>query len=107
MGLLITAQISWIRAEFGGRTHPPVIGLRPTIRFQRDVGKWLSLAWDVEIAELDIDLQTMCGTAALAFSGGASPDMQNIKEGELIELLDAYRVIGVGKIIHISNSYAS
>ncbi len=101
MSPIITAAITWIRTEYGGRVHPPVIGLRPTIRFQRDVSAWLLGTWSVQIVSLDFDLQTWTGTAQLVFSPGATPDRTYMKKGELIELLDAYRVIGVGMILAV------
>jgi len=102
MKISLVADIEWMKNEHGGRRELPINGQRATIRWQRYIQDWLSTAWDVEILELDIEANTRCGTARLKFSEDASPDSKYLKQGELIELLDAYRVIGVGKIISIA-----
>ena len=102
MSTNILVAVTWIKAEFGGRSSQPSVGLRPIIRFQRYINEWLSNAWDVEIRELDIDKNTWLGTAKLQLSRNAPANLEGLREGELIELLDAYRVIGVGKITKIA-----
>ncbi len=97
----ITVAVTWIKAEFGGRSHLPFIGMRPIIRFQRYIDEWLSIASDVEIKELEIDETTWSGITKLQFSSRIPDNLNGLKEGELIELLDAYRVIAVGKIIEV------
>lgn len=101
MGITVLSVLNWIKAEFGGRNFPPTVGLRPMIRFQRDIQGWLVTAWDVEVIELAIDPTTWCGSATLQFFKGASPDMQYVKQGEPIELLDGTCVIAVGRIIRV------
>lgn len=98
---IIIVRVIWIKAEFGGRSHPPFVGMRPIIRFQRYVDEWLSGVWDVEIKELEIDEKTWSGVATLRLSTRAPNNLKGLKEGELIELLDAYRVIAVGKITEV------
>jgi len=102
MSLILTSTIIWIPSECGGRSHPPVLGLRPTIRFQRNVEAWSKVAWDVEIIRIGASQVAGIGNVDLRFSKGASPDIKVVKPGELIELLDAYRVIGVGKILNVT-----
>jgi hypothetical protein len=101
VSLSIHAAVIWISSEFGGRPTLPVVGLRQSIRFQRNVAESLDIIWDVEISSLDVDKETWKGSAKLTFSPGASPNMDLVKEGEAIELLDGYYVIGVGKILRI------
>lgn len=98
----ITVAVTWIKAEFGGRLHPPFIGMRTIIRFQRYINEWLSGAWDVEVKEFEIDEATWSGITKLQFSSHTPDNLNGIKESELIELLDAYRVIAVGKIIEVN-----
>lgn len=98
----IAISVVWIKAEFGGRSSAPIKGLRPIIRFQRYIEDWLSLAKDVEVIELEIDQISWAGTAKLQFTVKPQDNMRGLKIGELIELLDAYRVIAVGKIIEIN-----
>jgi hypothetical protein len=78
--------------------------LRPTIRFQRYIEASLKVAWDVQITRLDPPGKDGVGVAELRFSKHASPDMNFIRPGELIELLEAYHVIGVGKILNVTPS---
>lgn len=106
MSLTITAQVQWLRPEVGGREHDPFVGLRPTIRFQRAVGDWLDGGRDTEIISLDFDPSTRFSTISLRF---ANPEFENeaktrkhLVENELVELLDSYRVIGVGRITSIN-----
>lgn len=94
----LSVDLCWIPAEFGGHTHPPVQGLRPTIRFQRNVAAWITLAWDVQMIRWEPTDSTWRGLAELAFSKDANPDREYLQPGELIELLSAYRVIAVGKV---------
>ena len=103
MSLIVTSLITWIPAECGGRTSPPNLGLRPTIRFQRNTETWLKIAWDVQITHLDISQKNGTVVVKLRFSEKASPDMTYVQSGELIELLEAYRVIGVGKILTVED----
>jgi hypothetical protein len=98
MGLLIGASLRWIEPEYGGHMKPPVVGLRPTIRFQRDVASWLTVAWDVQLVSWEAHDSFWSGKAKLAFSSDAKPDKKYLEPGEPIELLDAFRVVAVGTI---------
>lgn len=101
MSMILSALVAWIPSDCGGRPSPPVVGLRPTIRFQRDASAWGKTAWDVTILRCGPGVGT--ANVDLAFSEDAGPDMTYVKPGELIELLDAFRVIGVGKILTIQD----
>jgi hypothetical protein len=101
MKLILVASVVWIKSDFGGRSNKPVVGLRPTIRFQRYVADWISTAWDVEIIDIDIDQNTWSGKVKMRFTRNLSPKQEWLNNDELIELLDGYRVIAVGKIIEI------
>lgn len=103
MELIIVAAIVWIKSEYGGRSMEPVIGLRPTIRFQRYINDWMKTAWDIEVIDIDINSETWSGSTKMKFTRNDSPKKEWLKVGELIELLDAYRVIAVGKIVAIEN----
>lgn len=107
MAITLKTTLVWIPVECGGRSTPPNIGLRPTIRFQRNAEKWTKIAWDVQIAALELISQSGVWTVELRFSEDASLDMECIKTGELIELLDAYRVIGVGKVTGVETGSPS
>lgn len=96
--MLFTAKIIWISPVHGGRKSPPFIGYRPTIRFQRHVEDWLKGASDVEIMSFaNSDDTSDKSEVGLKFINYSACD-KFVIEGELIELLEGYRVIGVGKI---------
>ncbi|MDE0451534.1 MAG: hypothetical protein OXI90_07185 [Gammaproteobacteria bacterium] len=97
-----TAFVTWIRKECGGRTHAPVEGLRPMIRFQRHIAESLETGRDIQICGLRFDQKTWTGEVELARPRGSEPLKEFIKEGELIELMDGFRVIAVGKIIEVA-----
>ncbi len=97
--LILEATIVWIKSEYGGRIKAPFVGLRPVIRFQRYIEEWLQTAWDVEIVDLDIDNVTWSGKVKMKLLKRNVKNKQWVKEEELFELLDSYRVIAVGKII--------
>ena len=101
MSLILYATIAWIPVECGGTAGLPIEGLRPIIRFQRNLDEWSNVAWDVQITRIDAGTLGRTGNVELTFSKDAFPDMNYVKPGELIELLDAYRVIGVGKILDV------
>ena len=96
MGMRLLIAVEWIRADCGGRRLPPTVGLRPTVRWQRHVAEWLSGAWDAEIVEIAPLSTERVGEAVLRFSDGAEISPEWTRAGELIELLDGPRVIGVG-----------
>jgi hypothetical protein len=83
------------------------LGLRPTIRFQRHLEAWIKSAWDVKITRLEDLNEDGVGIVELCFPDSSSPDVTFIKSGELIELLDAYRVIGVGQILNVTSELSS
>jgi len=99
MASILDVAMTWIRSEYGGRASLPTIGLRSLFRFQRNVGKAEEISWDVQVLSIQTDDSCWRGTAQLAFSEGATPNLELMKEGELIELREAYNVIGVGRII--------
>ncbi|MCX6840581.1 MAG: hypothetical protein NTX35_22600 [Verrucomicrobia bacterium] len=94
-----TANLQWIKEQFGGRTHMPVAGLRPMIRIQRQVRSWLDEAVDVSVLSLGCDPETWSGEATIKVSPNSTRIFEQPQAGELIELLDGYRVIAVGKVI--------
>ncbi len=95
----IFARLQWISSECGGRTFPPFEGMRPMIRWQRHIDEYLKGAWDVTVLKFDMDEKNRIGTAELIFIKEAVIPPEWLQEGELLELLDGFRVIAVGKII--------
>ena len=105
MTMEMRAQVQWIRSEFGGRKKAPLAGLRPTIRFQRGVPDWLSGGRDVEVTDLHLEGDSWCGSLEFRLANAKFESEEKtakyLVEGELFELLDGYRVIGVGKIVEV------
>src|SRR5687768_12168385 len=99
--MTLRVTLCWIPAEFGGHLNPPMLGLRPTIRFQRNVAGWLTLAWDVQLTAWEASTSPLTGVGVLTFSGDATPEAVYLQPDDLIELLDGYRVIAVGRILAV------
>jgi hypothetical protein len=95
-GKSLAVRINWVTEEFGGRKHAAFNGMRPNVRWQRHVDEWLNGSWDAEIVGLDEGCQTT--DAVLQFSDEAEVPADLEIPGELFELLDGYRVIGVGRV---------
>lgn len=102
--MVFTAKVQWIKSDYGGRQHLPSISLKPCIRFQKYIGEWMQSAWDVEIIDLEIDEHSWESTSKFKLPINAPSEMKGLETGEVIELLDAYRVIGVGKILIVSKN---
>jgi hypothetical protein len=98
------ASVAWIRPEFGGRQTLPMAGLRPAIRFQKEIKDWFIEALDVQIVDLAIDEKTWFSHVTISMRAGVSPTHQHITDGALFELMDAYRVIAVGRIENVVQS---
>ncbi len=81
--------------------------MRPTIRWQRDVGGWLVGACDAHVVELIFDPSTGEGTATVQLR---TPEMiqkipgGKVQPGERFELVDGTRVIAVGQVVKSSPS---
>jgi len=72
--------------------------MRLTVRWQRHLDEHLQGARDVDCRLLDFDPDTLRGRAICAYSTEPpiSPDW--LQDGQLIELLNGFRVLAVGKI---------
>jgi hypothetical protein len=80
-----------------------MVGLRPTVRWQRYVKDWLAQAHDAEIVELVPSPDGKTGSVTVRFSGRTALDEKYLRIGEGVELLDAFKVIAVGKISAVSD----
>lgn len=69
--------------------------MRPNVRWQRHVRYWLDGSWDAEITALKG--AGNISEVVLKFSIDAEIPDERFEPGEIIELLDGPRVIGVGK----------
>jgi hypothetical protein len=103
MPIEMKATLHWIREEFGGRTHQPFVGYRPTIRLQRDVSTWLSEIRDVRVVEIALEAAAWQGFASLIFAAPRPSDAEIVNAGDRIELLEGDRVVAVGVITFIED----
>ena len=95
MNQLIKTHIQWIGKEFGGRKKRPTEGAKHNIRWQRYIQESFKDLLDVQIIEINSENNVV----TLQFSKNIIVPSKYITSGQLIELLDAYNVVGIGKII--------
>lgn len=95
----LVLDFMWIPAELGGHSAEPYSGMRLSIRWQRFLDAYLQCARDVECRVLAYDSSTSRGQAACFLSSGAPVAAEWLEEGQLIELLNGFRVLAVGKVI--------
>lgn len=94
----ITVDFVWIPESLGGHGAEPYEGMRTTIRWQRFIEEYLHNAQDTEWLEIDYRKDTRQGKAICNIS---APELtpQNIEPtGELVEFLNGYRVVAVGRV---------
>jgi hypothetical protein len=96
MSRIVHAEVQWIPEECGGEGALPV-GLRSSVRWQRNVRNGQTAAWDATIVDVTPESDTRAHVQ-LTFMPHYSIDSDYLVEGELIELLEGYRVVGVGQI---------
>ena len=88
----------WIPAELGGHSAEPYSGMRLSIRWQRFLDAYLQCARDVECRVLAYDSSTSRGKVACTLSSGAPVPAEWLQDGQLIELLNGFRVLAVGRV---------
>lgn len=91
-------EFAWMPKDLGGHRGPPYEGMRTTIRWQRHVAESLENGVDVQWEDLKFDSDSQQGTACGELSGRVAVPKTWIAEGELVEFLDGFRVLAVGKI---------
>lgn len=94
----LVLDLLWIPAELGGHGAGPYSGIRLSIRWQRFLDAYLQCARDVECRVLAYDASTSRGKVACSFSSGAPVPPEWLQDGQLIELLNGFRVLAVGKV---------
>lgn len=98
MPIILECTLLWIPASCGGRSRPPVAGLRPIIFFQRERSVHPRISWSIEVVDLGTSDIGTVGSAKLRFFKHSVPDPKFVKPGEHFELLDGFRAIAVGTI---------
>ncbi len=88
----------WIPRDLGGHRGVPYLGMRPQIRWQAHIREHLERSRDVECVALTFDASTMRGVATLRLVSADPPPGEWLVDGTLVELLDGYRVIAVGRV---------
>jgi hypothetical protein len=98
MNTELSIEYLWIPQELGWHRSHPYRGMRPKIRWQRYLREHLERSRDVECTSMAFDPVTMRGVATLRLTSDDSVPTSWLHEGGLIDLLDGYRVIAVGRI---------
>lgn len=88
----------WIPGSLGGHGSEPYEGMRTTIRWQKQLNEFLQCARDVQWESVDFDVDTLQGKAVCKFTSGEPLPEEWLREGELIELLNGYRVLAIGRL---------
>lgn len=88
----------WIPVELGGHSAEPFSGMRLSIRWQRFLDAYLQCARDVECRVLAYDSITSRGKVACSLSSEAPVPTEWLQDGQLVELLNGFRVLAVGKV---------
>lgn len=73
--------------------------MRATIRWQKYVSEYLVRARDVECTAFEHEAERGRGAASLRLVPGDSVPTEWPEHGSLIELLQGYRVVAVGRVV--------
>ncbi|WP_137939571.1 hypothetical protein [Chitinivorax sp. B] len=88
----------WIPSDLGGHSVDPYSGMRLSIRWQRYLEAHLQCMRDVECQVMTFDSITSRGRALCVLSAEAELPAEWLQEGQLVELLNGFRVLAVGKV---------
>lgn len=98
MSTELEIEFLWIPRELGGHRSEPWLGMRPTVRWQRYLREHLERARDVECTRMAFNQASNRGSATLRLISDDPVPTEWLREDNLIELLDGYTVIAVGRI---------
>jgi hypothetical protein len=98
MSTEIEIEYLWVPHALGGHRAEPYVGMRPTIRWQRYLHEHLERSRDVECTRITFDPGCQRGSATVRLISDDPVPPEWLREGNLIELLDGYKVIAVGRI---------
>jgi hypothetical protein len=98
MNTELTLNFLWIPPDLGGHGSGPYSGMRLQIRWQRHLEEYLRCARDIECNILHFDPSTSKGKALCTFASDETPPSEWLQNGELVELLNGFRVLAIGKI---------
>lgn len=92
----------WLPTSHGGRQVDPQPGLRLGIRWQRYLNDTQDIYRDVQFVELSLDSLTRQGIAYVRLATEVPDDWK--QKGELVEILEGYKVVAVGRVTGPSGS---
>ena len=98
MSMELDIEYMWVPQALGGHRSAPYAGMRSTIRWQRYLREHLERSRDVECTHIAFDAGGMRGSATLRLISDDPVPTEWLQEDSLIELLDGYRVLAVGRI---------
>lgn len=98
MSTILEVDYVWIPHAVGGHRAEPYQGLRAAIRWQKYTREHLDRLRDVEAVGVSYNSGTLQGSASLRLLSDDPLPNDWSCEGNLIELLDGYKVIAVGRI---------
>jgi hypothetical protein len=99
LNIQITLSFLWIPPDLGGHSSGPYSGMRLQIRWQRHLEEYLQRMRDVECEVMGFDPLTSKGKALCTFASPDAIPSEWLQDGELVELLNGFRVLAVGKIV--------
>jgi hypothetical protein len=88
----------WIPSSLGGHSGPPFEGMRTSIRWQKHLIENSQCMRDVQWSQIEFDVSNGHGTAICKLAPDTILPADWVREGELIELVNGYRVLAVGVI---------
>ena len=88
----------WVPSSLGGHGSEPYEGMKTTIRWQKYLNEFLQCARDVQWVSVDFEVNTRQGKAVCKFTSEEPLPEEWLREGELIELLNGYRVLAIGRL---------
>lgn len=89
----------WVPSSLGGHNGEPYEGMRTTIRWQKYLNAFLQCARDVQWEAIDFDPLVSQGKATCRLTSDEPLPNEWLKDGELIEMLNGFHVLAVGRIL--------
>jgi hypothetical protein len=89
----------WVPSSLGGHDGIPFKGMRTTIRWQKHLIEFLECARDVQWEEISFDPLIYQGEATCHFISDEPLPSDWLLDGELIEMLNGFRVLAIGRIV--------
>ena len=98
MSTQVEIDCLWLPPSHGGRRTDPHPGLRLGIRWQRRIQEHTELYRDIQFERLTVDPGTRRGIAIGRLTGVDPVPPDWLRNGELVELLEGFKVVAVGYI---------